>query len=570
MADKNTKDNQKSKKKHKWIGIFLIALLLLFIGLAGYYLERDLEPVPDNQIEDSQGIDEDSDSLKEDVDEPVISDTTEEEEIKAGDEESSDLEEDTAESGELESETEADSQNEELVAEDSETADDTADQESKTDAEAGMQDKDEDIAAVEEDTDLEEDTTEVDQDIAADDSADQESKKDAEAGMQDKDESVIKDAEDETVISDPTEEDEDTAAVEEDTDLEEDTAEVDQDSAEKDGQSSEAEEGTAARDDLESETEASSQDEELVAEDSETAEDTADQESKTEAEAGIQDKDEDKAEMEEDTDLEEDTTEVDQDSAEKDGQSSEPEADNAESAELESESEKLSEELEDPSLLDRILSILGLAESDFSQDLNILFVGLDDEESVAVGTIESDSIMLAKLRPEIDKLQIEHIDEDTNYKGQLLREYHNGDIQLAVEEITESEIDYYVYINYLGFERVIDELGGVEITLEQEVKVPGLGLNLKAGSNLLSGKEALNFVRWRDSNSLARFERQKLLINSVMTKLRSNNILFNVKELYSTIVESYNSIETDINPVLAAEIFSYLRESKELELEYIE
>ncbi len=53
MAEKNTQDNQKNKKKHRWIGIILISLLLLFIGLAGYYLERDLEPVPDNQIEDS-------------------------------------------------------------------------------------------------------------------------------------------------------------------------------------------------------------------------------------------------------------------------------------------------------------------------------------------------------------------------------------------------------------------------------------------------------------------------------------------------------------------------------------
>ena len=238
---------------------------------------------------------------------------------------------------------------------------------------------------------------------------------------------------------------------------------------------------------------------------------------------------------------------------------------------MENESqEDFTEELDDPSLIDRILSILGLSESDFTQDLNILFVGLDDEESVALGSIEADSIMLGKLRPEKNMLQIEYIDENTIYKGQLLREYHNGNIELAVEELTESEIDYHVYVNYRGFEKVIDELGGVKITLDQDVDVPGLGLDLKAGDNLLSGKEALNFVRWRDSNSLDRFERQKLLIDSVLVKLRSNNLLFNVKELYTTIVESYNSIDTNINPVLAAEIFNYIRENDDLELEFIE
>ncbi len=213
--------------------------------------------------------------------------------------------------------------------------------------------------------------------------------------------------------------------------------------------------------------------------------------------------------------------------------------------------------------------MLGLSENDFTQNLNILFVGLDDEESVAVGTIEADSIMLSKLRPEENLLQIEHIEEDRVYNGQSLREYHNGDIQVAVEDITNSKVDYYVYVKYQGFEKVIDELGGVTINLNEKVEVPGLGLKLKAGDNLLSGKEALNFVRWSNSDSLARFERQKLLIKAIITKLKGNNILFNIKDLYNTIVESYNSVETDINPVLAAEIFKYIKDNDDLELKFI-
>ncbi|MFW6295483.1 MAG: transcriptional regulator, partial [Halanaerobium sp.] len=61
MAEKNKNDKNQSKKKHKWIGIFLIALLLIFIGLAGYYLERDLEPVPDNQIEENEVLEQNGD-----------------------------------------------------------------------------------------------------------------------------------------------------------------------------------------------------------------------------------------------------------------------------------------------------------------------------------------------------------------------------------------------------------------------------------------------------------------------------------------------------------------------------
>jgi len=456
LAEKNTNDNQKSNKKHKWIGIFLIALLLLFIGLAGYYLERDLEPVPDNQIEDEEVIEEESGSpdvgpeLQEEQDEEAAT-----EERTEDNEQISDTEETAAEDGQ-----EIEAGDEVGVPENGEAA-----SEAEPDAEKT---KDTEVAEAEPDQSL-----------------------------RDRDADSETDQADESFQIESSDKEEESAA-----ETEAESAEADSEKIEKQDSGN----AERAESDLEAVTEA------------EPSEDLSETETKTESdvEQGVE------------------------------------------------------EEIEDPSLIDRILSILGLAESDFTQDLNILVVGLDDEESVAIGSIEADSIMLAKLRPEANKMQIEHIDEDTVYKGELLREYHDGDIQPAVEELSGTNVDYHVYINYLGFEKVIDELGGVQITLEQEVVVPGLGLNLKAGDNLLSGKEALNFVRWRDSDSIDRFKRQKLLINSVMTKLKSNNIFFNVKDLYNTIVESYNSIETDINPVLAAEIFNYLRESRELELEYIE
>jgi len=230
----------------------------------------------------------------------------------------------------------------------------------------------------------------------------------------------------------------------------------------------------------------------------------------------------------------------------------------------------LSQIEEEQSFFDEILSILGMGESNFNQDLNILFVGLDDEASVALGTVEADSIVLGKLRPEANSLQLKYINENLKHKDKLLKEYNKEDIQLVVEEITKTEVDYYVYVNYLGFEKVIDELGGVQLRLKEDVKVSGLGLDLKAGNNLLSGKEALNFVRWSSSSYLPRSERQKMLIQAVVDKLKTNNIMFNVKELYNTIVKSYNSVETDINTVLAAEIFNYIRSNAELKLEFIE
>lgn len=248
----------------------------------------------------------------------------------------------------------------------------------------------------------------------------------------------------------------------------------------------------------------------------------------------------------------------------------EPLSDNMQSTEqLEIENGEENRE-EEQGIIDRILSVLGLNESEFKQNINILFIGLDDEESVALGLIEADSIVLGQLKAEDDLLQLEYIDEDQLYNEKILKKYSKEDLKPAVEKITDQKIDYHVYVNYQGFEKVIDELGGVKLNLEQEIKVKALGLDLKSGSNLLSGKEALNFVRWKSSNYLSRQKRQKMLVAAVIEKLRSTNIIFNVKELYNTIVESYNSVETDIGPVLAAEIFNYIRTNDELNLEFIE
>lgn len=220
------------------------------------------------------------------------------------------------------------------------------------------------------------------------------------------------------------------------------------------------------------------------------------------------------------------------------------------------------------SLLDRVMGLFNSNDSEFNKNMDILFVGLDDKDSVAVGEVESDSIMLAKLRPKENYLYLEDVDEDTRYKDKSLRKYDDSNVVKAVEDIKGEEFDHYVYLNYQGFEKVIDELGGVRIKLSEKLQVPALGLNLKAGNNLLSGKEALNFVRLKDGSEDNRVQRQKQLINAVFEKVRGNNFLFNVKDLYNTVVNSYNSVDTDIEPVLAVELFNYLKGNDSINIEF--
>lgn len=204
------------------------------------------------------------------------------------------------------------------------------------------------------------------------------------------------------------------------------------------------------------------------------------------------------------------------------------------------------------------------------ENLNLLFVGLDDKESVALGSVEADSIILISLNANKDEIKLKKIDEELNYKQKPLKKYKNQKLQTAVNKLIGVESDLYLYLDYQGFEKIINELGGIEVELKQALKVPALGLDLKKGENLLSGKEALNFVRLQDYKGSSRIKRQKMVINSTLTKLKSQNILFNIKEIYNTLKESYNSIETNISPVLATQLFDYFRNASDLKVEFID
>ncbi|MGM0602399.1 MAG: LCP family protein [Bacillota bacterium] len=212
--------------------------------------------------------------------------------------------------------------------------------------------------------------------------------------------------------------------------------------------------------------------------------------------------------------------------------------------------------------------LAGLSDSDFGENLNILFVGLDDEESVAKGTIEADSIMIASIRPSKDEMIIEPLKSSLEYDGKKLSHNFGNNFRKIVEEIRGEKIDYHVYIDYKAFEKVIDELGGVNIYLEEALKIPDLGLNLKKGDNLLSGKEALNYVRWYnyDSNNGDRLLRQKKVIDAVIDQILDGDLFFNIKDLYNTVVNTYKSVETDMGPALVADIYNYMKKNKDLEM----
>lgn len=118
----------------------------------------------------------------------------------------------------------------------------------------------------------------------------------------------------------------------------------------------------------------------------------------------------------------------------------------------------------------------------------------------------------------------------------------------TVEQLTGIRIDHYLGLTFTGFEKVINDLGGVNVCLPIGVKDPKSGLNLTAGRHHVMGREALAFWRERyvgDGSDLQRIQRQQYLMAGLMQELKSGHLLSDYTRMYSVLQDAARALTTD-------------------------
>lgn len=136
---------------------------------------------------------------------------------------------------------------------------------------------------------------------------------------------------------------------------------------------------------------------------------------------------------------------------------------------------------------------------------NILILGVDarpgDEHA------RSDTMILASIDPKLDKVVLISIPRDTRVKvegtslDKICAANFVGGPEYAMEAVAgflQTEIDYFVEMDFNGFKDIIDTLGGVTINVPQRMYKPEEDIDLYPGEKRLNGREALAFVRYRD------------------------------------------------------------------------
>lgn len=98
----------------------------------------------------------------------------------------------------------------------------------------------------------------------------------------------------------------------------------------------------------------------------------------------------------------------------------------------------------------------------------------------------------------------------------------------TVEQVTGLTVNDFVEVNFLGFVKIIDALGGVSVCLPFAVDDSYSGLHLSAGRHHVNGITALKFARDRHSfplSDLTRIGDQQQLLASVLTEAISSGTL---------------------------------------------
>jgi polyisoprenyl-teichoic acid--peptidoglycan teichoic acid transferase len=186
---------------------------------------------------------------------------------------------------------------------------------------------------------------------------------------------------------------------------------------------------------------------------------------------------------------------------------------------------------------------------DGNERVNILLMGLDYRDwEIGEGPARTDTLMLATVDPGSRSAALLSIPRDlwVNIPG-----YDYGKINTAyflgeayqvpgggpglaiqtVEELLDIQIHFYAQVDFSAFERFIDEIGGIEVNVPEEIEVDPIGpantLVLQPGLHTLDGPVALAYARSRNSfgSDFDRAHRQQQVIMAVRDQILSLDIL---------------------------------------------
>lgn len=205
-----------------------------------------------------------------------------------------------------------------------------------------------------------------------------------------------------------------------------------------------------------------------------------------------------------------------------------------------------------------------------------VFISGSDSRGGVRETARSDVDMLLTVNPKKRKVLMTSIPRDSfvtihgkNAKDKLTHAGLLGieTLKATVHDFMKVKIDYYLKVNFTSVTTLVDELGGIDIYSDQDIKMwtypKHQNKPLSKGWHHMDGKTALAFARERHSYKTGdrhRAENQQAVLKAIAGKLMSGKTLTN----YAAILQSISSMfVTDIPDSLISDLVTAQLDSGE-------
>lgn len=211
---------------------------------------------------------------------------------------------------------------------------------------------------------------------------------------------------------------------------------------------------------------------------------------------------------------------------------------------------------------------------DLQEPFSILFMGVDTNTPSKNGTLtgNADALFLATVNPTNFSINITSIPRDSyvpimcygDKRRDKITHSNVGGTDCVVSTVAnmfDIEIDYYIKINFQGLQDLVDAVGGIYVTVDEEKYPNGLveqngkryyeagykWIYVPPGTNKVTGEQALAFARCRkklDNGATERAANQTMVIDGIIKQLISLNGASNI---YSILDAAGKNIQTNLS-----------------------
>jgi polyisoprenyl-teichoic acid--peptidoglycan teichoic acid transferase len=212
-----------------------------------------------------------------------------------------------------------------------------------------------------------------------------------------------------------------------------------------------------------------------------------------------------------------------------------------------------------------------LADAENGGAQTFLMIGSDKRAGAEFAELRglSDTAMLIRLDPDKDLISMMSIPRDLKVEipgygtGKFNEAYAYGGTKLTlqtVKELTGLPINHVVNVDFLGFAQGVYAIGCVYTDVDRRYYHSNVGvpaeeqyaeINVQPGYQLMCGKQALDYVRYRHTDTdIVRSARQQDFLSSARSRLNVSDLVFDHEELVKAFTDNTTSDISDDKTLL--------------------